>query len=153
MIFKKRYFFTRKLLERGDKVFKRKKNHTIDTLIDETMNIRGSMSFSGGIRLDGKLSGNLTLTDGAYGSLIMGPKSKISGDIKTDTAIIAGEVKGNIEVQEFLELHSTSIVNGDIIYGDIEIHAGATVNGSITKNKPEKNIKKDKIAKEKNDDK
>ena len=125
-------------------MLRRKKNHSIDTLIDETMNIRGSMNFSGGIRLDGKLQGNLTLTDGAYGSLIMGPKSKISGDIKTDTAIIAGEVKGNIEVQEFLELHSTAIVNGDIIYGDIEIHAGATLNGNITKNKLEKVIKKDK---------
>ena len=134
-------------------MFKRQKNHAIDTLIDETMSIRGSMNFSGGIRLDGRLQGNLTLTDGAYGSLIMGPKSKISGDIKTDTAIIAGEVKGNIEVQEFLELHSTAIVNGDIIYGDIEIHAGATVNGNITKNKPEKVIKKDKQPKEKNNDK
>ena len=134
-------------------MLKRKKNHSIDTLIDETMNIRGSMIFSGGIRLDGRLQGNLTLTDGAYGSLIMGPKSKISGDIKTDTAIIAGEVKGNIEVQEFLELHATAIVNGDIIYGDIEIHAGATVNGNITKNKPQKIIKKDKQTKEKNDDK
>ena len=134
-------------------MFKRQKNHAIDTLIDETMSIRGSMNFSGGIRLDGRLQGNLTLTDGAYGSLIMGPKSKISGDIKTDTAIIAGEVKGNIEVQEFLELHSTAIVNGDIIYGDIEIHAGATINGNITKNKPEKFLKKDKQAKEKNNDK
>ena len=134
-------------------MFKRQKNHAIDTLIDETMNIRGSMNFSGGIRLDGKLYGNLTLSDGASGSVIMGPKSKISGDIKTDTAIIAGEVKGNIEVQEFLELHATAIVNGDIIYGDIEIHAGATVNGNITKNKPEKVIKKDKQKKEKNDDK
>ena len=134
-------------------MLRRKKNHSIDTLIDETMNIRGSMNFSGGIRLDGKLQGNLTLTDGAYGSLIMGPKSKISGDIKTDTAIIAGEVKGNIEVQEFLELHSTAIVNGGIIYGDIEIHAGATLNGNITKNKLEKVIKKDKQTKEKNNDK
>ena len=134
-------------------MLKRKKNHSIDTLIDETMNIRGSMNFTGGIRLDGKLQGNLTLSEGGYGSLIMGPKSKISGDIKTDTAIIAGEVKGNIEVQEFVELHSTAIVNGDIIYGDIEIHAGATVNGNITKNKSEKVIKKDKQTKEKKDDK
>ena len=101
-------------------MFNRKKNHAIDTLIDETMNIRGSMNFSGGIRLDGRLQGNLTLTDGTYGSLIMGPKSKISGDIT---------------------------------YGDIEIHAGATVNGNITRNKQEKVIKKDKQAKEKNNDK
>ena len=134
-------------------MFKRKKNHAIDTLIDETMNIRGSMNFSGGIRLDGKLYGNLTLSDGASGSVIMGPKSKILGDIKTDTAIIAGEVKGNIEAQEFLELHATAIVNGDIVYGDIEIHTGAILNGNIAKIKTSKALKKVFNKKEKNDDK
>ena len=133
-------------------MFKRKKNHAIDTLIDETMNIRGSMNFSGGIRLDGKLYGNLTLSDGASGSVIMGPKSKISGDIKTDTAIIAGEVKGNIEAQDFLELHSTAIVSGDIAYGEIEIHSGALLNGNVTKIKKSKTIKKIVNKKEKSND-
>ena len=134
-------------------MFKRKKNHAIDTLIDETMNIRGSMNFSGGIRLDGKLYGNLTLSDGASGSLIMGPKSKILGDIKADIAIIAGEVKGNIEAQDFLELHSTAVVYGDVAYGDIEIHSGAVLNGNVTKMKTNKTIKKILNKKEKTDDK
>ena len=134
-------------------MFKRKKNHAIDTLIDETMNIRGSMNFSGGIRLDGKLYGNLTLSDGASGSLIMGPKSKILGDIKADTAIIAGEVKGNIEAQDFLELHATAVVHGDVAYGDIEIHSGAVLNGNVTKMKTNKTIKKILNKKEKTDDK
>jgi cytoskeletal protein CcmA (bactofilin family) len=133
-------------------LFKRKKNHSIDTLIDETMNIRGSMNFSGGIRLDGKLYGNLTLSDGTAGSVIMGPKSKILGNIKTDTAIIAGEVKGNIEAQDFLELHSTAIVSGDIAYGEIEIHSGALLNGNVTKIKKSKTIKKIVNKKEKSND-
>lgn len=133
-------------------MFKRKKNHAIDTLIDETMNIRGSMNFSGGIRLDGKLYGNLTLSDGTAGSVIMGPKSKILGNIKTDTAIIAGEVKGNIEAQDFLELHSTAIVSGDISYGEIEVHSGALLNGNVTKIKKSKTIKKIVNKKEKSND-
>ena len=41
------------------------------------MNIRGSMSFSGGIRLDGKLYGNLYIAEGSHGSVIMGPKVKL----------------------------------------------------------------------------
>ena len=133
-------------------MFKRKKNHAIDTLIDETMNIRGSMNFSGGIRLDGKLYGNLTLSDGTSGSVIMGPKSKILGDIKTDTAIIAGEVKGNIEAQDFLELHSTAVVFGDIAYGEIEIHSGAVLNGNVAKIRKSKSIKKIVNKKEKRND-
>ena len=134
-------------------MFKSKKSNTIDTLIDETMNIRGNMNFSGGIRLDGKLHGNLTLTEGSSGSVIMGPKSKISGDIKTHTAIIAGEVRGNIEAQDFVELHSTAIVNGDISYGDIETHSGAIINGNISKIKPTKMTKKISNKKEIKDDK
>ena len=133
-------------------MFKRKKNHAIDTLIDETMNIRGSMNFSGGIRLDGKLYGNLTLSDGASGSVIMGPKSKIIGDIITDSAIIAGEVKGNIEAQDFLELHSTAIVLGDIAYGELEIHSGAVLNGNVTKIKKSNPVKKIVNKKEKRND-
>lgn len=116
------------------------------------MNIRGSMNFSGGIRLDGKLYGNLTLSDGTAGSVIMGPKSKILGNIKTDTAIIAGEVKGNIEAQDFLELHSTAIVSGDISYGEIEVHSGALLNGNVTKIKKSKTIKKIVNKKEKSND-
>ena len=105
------------------------------------MNIRGSMSFSGGIRLDGKLYGNLSLAEGSAGSVIMGPKSKIIGDITTDSAIIAGEVKGNIEAIDFLELHSTAVVNGDIVYGALEVHLGAIINGTLTETK-KKNINK-----------
>ncbi|MDA9914182.1 polymer-forming cytoskeletal protein, partial [Methylophilaceae bacterium] len=87
------------------------------------------------------------------GSLIMGPKSKILGNIKADTAIIAGEVKGNIEAQDFLELHSTAVVYGDVAYGDIEIHSGAVLNGNVTKMKTNKTIKKILNKKEKTDDK
>ena len=99
------------------------------------------MSFSGGIRLDGKLYGNLSLAEGSTGSVIMGPKSKIIGDITTDSAIIAGEVKGNIEAVDFLELHSTAVVNGDIVYGALEVHSGAIINGTLTETK-KKNINK-----------
>ena len=132
-------------------MFKRKKNHSIDTLIDETMNIRGSMSFSGGIRLDGKLYGNLSLAEGSAGSVIMGPKSKIIGDITTDSAIIAGEVKGNIEAIDFLELHSTAVVNGDIVYGALEVHSGAIINGTLTETKKKKINKKINNKEIKND--
>lgn len=69
-------------------------------------------------------------------------KSKIIGDITTDSAIIAGEVKGNIEAVDFLELHSTSIVYGDIVYGTLEIHSGAIINGTLKKNINKKNNNK-----------
>jgi cytoskeletal protein CcmA (bactofilin family) len=112
-------------------LFKKNKVNSIQTLIDESMNIRGNMSFSGGLRLDGKLTGNLTIIEGEAGTVIMGEKSKITGNINTHTAIIAGEVKGDICASEYLELHSKAIVKGDIEYKLIEIHAGAKVHGKL----------------------
>jgi cytoskeletal protein CcmA (bactofilin family) len=134
-------------------LFKKNKYSSIDTLIDETMNIRGNMTFAGGIRLDGKLVGSLTLSDGAHGTLIMGEKSKITGDIITDSAIIAGEVKGNIQATEFLELHSSAKILGDIEYSTIEIHAGAKINGQLIEVKKNKLNKKNLENKEVKNDK
>ena len=121
-------------------MFKKKKQSSIDTLIDESMNIRGSMTFSGGIRIDGKLHGNLSLAEGSSGSVILGKNSYIHGNIKTESAIIAGKIKGSIEASDFLELHETAIIDGDLSYKIIEIHAGAKIDGNLSeiKNKPVK---------------
>ena len=43
--------------------FKRKKKFHLDTLIDENMIIRGNTTITGGVRLDGKIYGNLMVID------------------------------------------------------------------------------------------
>ena len=138
-------------------MFKKKKIGAIDTLIDKDFVLRGNTSFSGGLRLDGKLYGNLTMED-AGGTLIMGEHSKIKGKVTVETAIIAGEILGDIKCHDYLELQPSSIIKGDIEYNSIEIHAGAKVNGDlrqITKAqmKAQKKLpfKKDKSVGEKDD--
>ena len=73
----------------------KKKKFRIDTLIDKDMVIRGNTSVSGGIRLDGKIYGNLTI-DGEHGSLVMGHGSLIKGNIQVASAVIGGKVTGNL---------------------------------------------------------
>lgn len=68
--------------------FKRKKKFQLDTLIDADMIIRGNTTLTGGIRLDGKIYGNLTVLDGQDGTLIMGENSVIKGNVIVPTAII-----------------------------------------------------------------
>ena len=135
-------------------IFKKKKKlGTIDTLIDRDNIIKGNYSYSGGIRLDGKIYGDLTVVEDSGGTLIMGEYSKIKGSVTVETAIIAGEVVGNVTCYDYLELQPSSIIKGNIEYNQIEIHAGAKINGElkqITKaqvNKVQKKLpfKKDKI--------
>jgi|TARA_B100000795_G_C22552979_1_gene343234 cytoskeletal protein CcmA (bactofilin family) len=135
-------------------IFKKKKKlGSIDTLIDKDNIIKGNYSYSGGIRLDGKIYGDLTVVEDSGGTLIMGEYSRIKGSVTVETAIIAGEVIGNVTCYDYLELQPSSIITGNIEYNQIEIHAGAKINGElkqITKaqmNKVQKKLpfKKDKI--------
>ena len=135
-------------------IFKKKKKlGSIDTLIDKDNVIKGNYSYSGGIRLDGKIYGDLTVVEDSGGTLIMGEYSIIKGSVTVETAIIAGEVIGNVTCYDYLELQPSSIITGNIEYNQIEIHAGAKINGElkqITKaqmNKVQKKLpfKKDKI--------
>ena len=83
----------------------------------------------------------------------MGEFSKIKGSVMVETAIIAGEIIGNVTCYDYLELHPSSIIKGNIEYNSIEIHAGAKVNGELkqitkaelTKFKKKLPLKKEKV--------
>ena len=63
-------------------IFKKKKKlGVIDTMIDKDNVIRGNYSYSGGLRLDGKIYGDLTVIEDSDGTLIMGEYSKIKGSV------------------------------------------------------------------------
>ncbi|MSQ80161.1 MAG: polymer-forming cytoskeletal protein [Candidatus Methylopumilus sp.] len=110
---------------------KKNKARTIDTLIDKGITVRGNVTYSGGMRIDGSIIGNLTELPGTAGTLIMGNKSLIKGNVSAHHAIIGGNVDGNITCAEYLELHANAKVFGDIKYKVIEIHAGAKVYGQL----------------------
>ena len=141
---------------------KKKKLEVINTLIDKDNVIRGNYSYSGGLRLDGKIYGDLTVEEDSGGTLIMGEESRIKGSVAVETAIIAGEINGDIKCYGYLELQPGSAIKGDIEYNLIEIHAGARVNGQlkqitkaqiskVQKKLPFKKDKKVEIIGDKND--
>jgi cytoskeletal protein CcmA (bactofilin family) len=100
-------------------IFGRRKKIHIDTLIDKDMIIRGDTKVSGGVRLDGKIYGNFTVSN--------------IGNILSNHIIIDGKVIGNIKSSEYIEINSNAEIQGDIEYNNIEIHAGAKVIGSLKK--------------------
>ena len=53
---------------------KKKKLGAIDTLIDKDIVIRGNTSYSGGLRLDGKINGDLTVVEDSGGNSYYGGK-------------------------------------------------------------------------------
>ena len=127
---------------------KKRKFVAITTLIDKDIMISGDTTYTGGIRIDGKINGNLKVHGEEDSLLIMGQGSKITGDVEVEKAIINGEINGNIKCHDYLELNTNAIVNGSVEYDIIVVHEGSEINGNLKfiKNKkkkiaPKKDIK------------
>lgn len=98
----------------------------ISTLIGYGYEVNGDVKGNYVIRIDGKVTGNVT----TEGGLILGDKGIIIGDVKTQSAIIYGSVTGNVQALQ-LEIKKTGIVDGDIKTETLEIELGAQYNGKL----------------------
>ena len=88
---------------------------------------QGSISGSGGVRVEGTFEGQLALK----GLLVIGETGKVTCDnLRAANVIIAGAVKGNISAQK-VEIRSTGRVWGDIVTTAYATEEGAFLRGQI----------------------
>ncbi len=107
------------------------RNHAaITTLVAEGTTIRGDIEFAGGLHLDGSVEGSL-LAQGEHAVLTVSDKGRVEGRIRAANAVINGSVKGDITVSGRLELARHARVEGNVYYKELEMTAGAQVNGKI----------------------
>ena len=118
------------MLEKMGKKSREKPCNTIDTLIGEQTQITGNLVFSGGLRIDGKIHGDIT-AQGDGSTLILSERGEVTGNIKVPHLIINGMVKGNVHSSERVELQAKAEITGDMTYKTLEMALGATVNGGL----------------------
>ena len=106
-----------------------KSTNRIDTLIGSGSRIDGDIRFSGGLRVDGSITGNIMSEDA--GTLLLSEEAVVEGEIRVAHAVINGKVTGPVHARESLELESKARVSGDIYYGALEVHLGAIVQGRL----------------------
>lgn len=121
-------------------MFERKKHappqKRIDCLIGAGTTVHGNVSFSGGLRVDGIIRGNVTTADGESGTLVLSEQARIDGEIKVSHVVVNGAVNGPITANDFLELQAKAKVVGDIHYRTLEMHLGAVVQGKLNHGEP-----------------
>ena len=96
--------------------------------------ITGDIQSDGDFRLDGVLNGNLF----CKGRVVLGPESKIIGEIHSNSAEIGGNVLGEITINDLLSLKSTAVITGDLIMGRFSVEPGARFTGVCKMNREEK---------------
>ncbi len=118
------------MLEKMGKKSAEKPCSTIDTLIGEQTQITGNLVFSGGLRVDGKIHGDIT-AQGEGSTLILSERGEVVGNIRVPHLIINGMIKGNVYSSECVELQAKAQITGDMTYKSLEMALGATVNGGL----------------------
>jgi len=118
----------------------------IDSLIGLGTRIEGSVTFKGGLRVDGEIMGNVTALPDEASTLVLSEKARIDGEIRVSHLVVNGSINGPVYAGEFIELQPQSRIKGDIHYSTLEIHLGAVVDGRLVHRSSESRAVELKIA-------
>jgi cytoskeletal protein CcmA (bactofilin family) len=114
-----------------------KPQNRIDSLIGAGTRIEGDLHFSGGLRVDGEINGNVIAAQDKPSTLVVSEHAQVNGEINVTHLVVNGLVAGSVCASEYLELQSKAKVTGDVHYKTLEIQLGAIVAGRLIHLTPE----------------
>ncbi len=113
-------------------MFGRSAKNTIDSLIGSSTSIEGDLHFKGGLRIDGKVKGNVVAEEGEGSLLVISENARVEGEVRVAHLIVNGEIVGPVFSADLLELQPKARISGDVHYKALEMHGGALVSGKLT---------------------
>jgi cytoskeletal protein CcmA (bactofilin family) len=109
-----------------------KRQGQIDSLIGAGTQIEGNVRFTGGLRIDGEVKGNIDAVEGASSStLVLSEQARIEGSVNVAHLILNGTIVGSVTVSESLEMQPKARIVGNVDYVLIEMHQGAVIEGHL----------------------
>ena len=114
---------------------------TCDGNLEVSGEVKGNIAVEGKLEITGTVEGNSiaeeVFADGAKivgeikcnGSVKIGESSVVRGNVSATAAVIAGAIKGDIDVQGPVILDSTAMIMGNIKSKSIQINNGAAIEG------------------------
>ncbi len=101
-------------------------------LIGRDIRIKGEVSGSGGLVIEGEVEGRIDLKD----KVTIQPSGVVNADIEASALAIHGKASGNIDAQGAVEVMSTATVVGEIRAQTINIEDGAVIRGQVLMDVP-----------------
>ena len=102
--------------------------HEPETVIAASVKLEGDFRSQGNVLIEGVVEGSLH-TDR---DLRVGERAKITANVSAGSAVVAGEIHGNLTVAERLELEPTAQIFGDVRTKILVVASGATINGKLS---------------------
>ena len=122
-------------------MLKKKEEALIKAYLGVDALFKGTLSFDGTVRIDGKFEGEINTGD----TLIIGETGDIVANINAGTLICKGRMKGSIVASNRVEMHNSSKIIGNIQTPALNIELGAVLDGNcdMTGRDDKKKIKLD----------
>ncbi len=102
----------------------------VNTLIGNTTTLEGDLHFTGVLKIDGTIKGNL-VAESNDSVLILDQAGNIEGEVRVPSMIINGSIIGNVYASEKIDLYPQAKIMGDVHYNLLEMEVGAEVNGRM----------------------
>ncbi len=104
---------------------KKKDTEEIKAFLGQGAEFSGKLIFNGSVRIDGKFDGEIF----GQGSLVVGQGATVRANIAVKSVYISGDVEGNIEVNEKMNIHSTGKFSGEVRTPVFIMEEGAVFDG------------------------
>jgi cytoskeletal protein CcmA (bactofilin family) len=114
----------------------RRRTDSIDTLVGTGTRFEGDLAFSGGLRIDGEVHGNVTAAPGQPSVLVIGATGRVQGELRAARMVVSGAVSGSIHATELLEVLPGALIAGELRYGALEVHPGAVLQVTLRRTAP-----------------
>jgi cytoskeletal protein CcmA (bactofilin family) len=118
-------------------LFEKRKNprnsqsHT-DTRIGAGARVDGNIIFTGFLRIQGDILGDVSYGAGVSGTMVVAQSGNVTGTITVPRIVVRGRVSGLVHSSESIEIQRGAHVAGDVFYKTIDIHLGGVIEGSLT---------------------
>ena len=96
--------------------------------IGRTLVIKGEISGSEALYIDGRIEGKITMPDSR---VTIGRNGKVDASIQAREVVVMGKVTGNIECSDRVDIRAEGSVAGDISTVRISVEDGASLKGGI----------------------
>lgn len=107
------------------------KTAKVETIIGENTEVKGDVTFKGGLHIDGKIKGNVLADDDTDSILILSQEGTIEGEVRVPNVLVNGKVTGNVYASDRVELASQARIDGNVYYHLLEMEMGAAINGNL----------------------
>jgi cytoskeletal protein CcmA (bactofilin family) len=111
--------------------------------IGRSLVIKGEVSGSESIFIDGRVEGSLNFPDNR---VTVGRNGNVAANITAKEVVIMGKVQGNVSCEDRLDIRSEGLLSGDVITHRISVEEGAILKGGVEVRTPEKKEHKDQKA-------